>query len=64
MRQIWHAYCLDCDWTASTHSSAALSSRLLDHALESGHDVDSITPDEPTDLPHPPTDHTIDLMRN
>jgi hypothetical protein len=66
MQRTRRAYCLDCDWTANTttHSRHDLTSLLLDHALDSGHDVDTIMSYEPSDCLLPTTDHTIDLLRN
>lgn len=66
MRRIRLGYCLDCDWTASTttYSREELSSLLLDHALESGHNVDTITLDKCPDSSLPTTDQTIEPTLN
>jgi predicted small metal-binding protein len=45
-----YSYCLDCSWSASTadHSRQELSSLILEHAVETGHDIDttSVDPDQ------------------
>lgn len=37
------SYCLDCDWQVSTadYPAQAVSTQVLDHALETGHDIES-----------------------
>jgi predicted small metal-binding protein len=40
-----HSYCLDCEWTASTteHPHAEVTTRMVRHATETGHDIESTT---------------------
>jgi predicted small metal-binding protein len=40
-----YSYCLECDWTVSTaeYPRADVSRRLVDHATETDHDIESIT---------------------
>jgi predicted small metal-binding protein len=47
MEQIVKSYCLDCEWTARDDQMADRTAAVVDHAVETGHDIDSvhITPD-------------------
>jgi predicted small metal-binding protein len=42
-QQHHESYCLQCDWSVSTaeYSRADVSRRLVDHATETGHDIES-----------------------
>jgi len=46
-------YCLDCDWSASTeqHTRQDLSSRTIEHACSTGHDVEGRRPRSDRDEP-------------
>ena len=39
-----HSYCLHCDWTVSTaeYPRAEVSQRMVNHAVETGHDIESV----------------------
>jgi hypothetical protein len=57
-QQYHESYCLQCDWSASTaeYSRADVSRRLVDHATETGHDIESterpiLTETDGTDRP-------------
>jgi predicted small metal-binding protein len=57
-QQRHESYCLECDWSASTaeYSRADVSRRLVDHAVETGHDMEStkrpiLTETDSTDRP-------------
>jgi predicted small metal-binding protein len=57
-QQHYDSYCLHCDWTVSTaeYSRAEVSRRLVDHAVETGHDIESterpiLTETDSTDRP-------------
>lgn len=36
------SFCFECDWTASTDTVTDLSRAMIEHHLETGHDVNSI----------------------
>jgi predicted small metal-binding protein len=42
-QQRHESYCLECDWSVSTteYPRAEVSRRLVDHAVETGHDIES-----------------------
>lgn len=42
-REIRHSYCLDCEWSVSTAEfpEQEVSSQVVHHAVETGHDIDS-----------------------
>lgn len=42
-QEIRHSYCLDCEWSVSTaeYPEQEVSSLVVDHAVETGHDIDS-----------------------
>lgn len=42
-QEIRHSYCLDCEWSVSTaeYTEQEVSSRVVHHAVETGHDIDS-----------------------
>lgn len=50
---ITYSYCLDCPWTASINdcSRQGLRSFMIEHAVATGHDIDSVRlfPIEDTD---------------
>jgi predicted small metal-binding protein len=57
-QQRHESYCLECDWSASTaeYSRAEVSRRMVDHAVETGHDIESterpiLTETDGTDRP-------------
>lgn len=57
-QQHHESYCLQCDWSVSTaeYSRAEVSRRLVDHAVETGHDIESadradLTGTPPTNRP-------------
>lgn len=43
-RQGQHSYCLHCDWTVSTAELPRdeVSQQMVRHAVETGHDIDSV----------------------
>jgi hypothetical protein len=47
MKQIVKSYCIECEWTARDDQIANRTAAVVDHAVETGHDIDSvhITPD-------------------
>lgn len=51
-----HSYCLECSWMASSeeHTLVELNALMVEHAIETGHDIESglIHPDiEPPSTP-------------
>lgn len=40
---IKQSYCCECSWTASTekHTRQELTALMIEHAVETGHDIDS-----------------------
>lgn len=42
-QQRHESYCLECDWTVSTadYPRAEVTRRIVDHAVETGHDIES-----------------------
>jgi hypothetical protein len=57
-QQCHESYCLECDWTVSTaeYSRADVTRRMVDHAVETGHDIESterpiLTETDSTDRP-------------
>lgn len=57
-QQHHESYCLQCDWAVSTaeYSRGDVSRRLVDHAVETGHDIESterpiLTETDSTDRP-------------
>jgi predicted small metal-binding protein len=50
-QQRHESYCLECDWSVSTaeYPRAEVSQRLVDHAVETGHDIESIERALPTE---------------
>jgi hypothetical protein len=62
-QQRHYSYCLDCDWTVSTaeYPRADVSRRMVDHATETGHDIESTeraAPTETDDTDRPTSDDT------
>jgi hypothetical protein len=57
--EIKHSYCLDCGWSVSTAEcpSQEISSLIVQHAVEAGHDIDSdyIAVEEETDNTNRPS---------
>lgn len=45
-QQPTHSYCLDCDWTVSTaaYPREEVTDRMVRHAVETGHDIESTNP--------------------
>jgi hypothetical protein len=43
-RREQHSYCLHCDWSVSTDecSRAEMNTRLVQHAIETDHDIESL----------------------
>jgi hypothetical protein len=50
-QQHYDSYCLHCDWTVSTaeYSRAEVSRRMVNHATETGHDIESTERAAPTE---------------
>lgn len=42
MDRIVKSYCLDCEWTVRSDRVADRTAAMVDHAVETGHDVDSV----------------------
>jgi predicted small metal-binding protein len=54
-QQCHESYCLECDWTVSTaaYPRAEVSRRMIDHAVETGHDIESTERATPTGTDDP-----------
>lgn len=49
-------YCIECDWQESKkdHSTSELASLAIEHAVDTGHDIDSRqVPEESDEIPNP-----------
>lgn len=51
MESVVKSYCLDCKWEFSVveHSIEERTKAMIDHALSTGHDIDSITQTDGTE---------------
>lgn len=45
MEPVVKSYCLDCEWeiSATDYTADERTAAMVDHAIDTGHDVDSIT---------------------
>lgn len=65
-RVIKQSVCCDCDWMASTmhYSRQDLAQRLIDHAVATGHDIESVLIYERNSVSPPTTEQPIDVRLN
>ncbi len=51
METVVKSYCLDCEWeiSATDYTADERTAAMIDHAIDTGHDVDSITRAEGAD---------------
>jgi hypothetical protein len=43
MERIVKSYCLECEWTARTDTVDDRTGAMVEHAVTTGHDIDSVS---------------------